>query len=129
MVQILAVDHVAIIGRDYDASKAFYVGVLGFTLVAENLQPRGTWKGDIAVPGGGFIELFGFADAPVRATGPEAVGLRHLAFSVRDVAATREQLVAQGVVAEELRVDPYTGKQFFFARDPDNTPIEFYESR
>lgn len=128
-MQIQGIDHVAISGRDYERSKAFYIGILGFTLVAENLQPRGTWKGDIALPDGSFIELFGFTDAPARVTGPEALGLRHLAFSVDDVAETRDYLVSREVPCEEMRIDPYTGKQFFFARDPDGLPIEFYAHR
>jgi glyoxylase I family protein len=29
---------------------------------------------------------------------------------------------------EPLRVDEFTGKRFFFLRDPDDLPIEIYEA-
>lgn len=31
-----------------------------------------------------------------------------------------------GIPHEEVRTDEYTGKRFFFFRDPDNLPIEIY---
>lgn len=125
-MHIRGVDHIAISGRDFSRSRAFYVGVLGLEVVSEYLQARGTWKADLRAPDGVLIELFGFQDAPSRVTGPEALGLRHIAFSVQDPAGTRAELLERGVPCEDLRVDPGTGCTFFFARDPDGLPIEFY---
>ncbi|HMW88848.1 MAG TPA: VOC family protein, partial [Candidatus Obscuribacter sp.] len=62
-------------------------------------------------------------------TGPEACGLRHLAFEVDNVAEVLRFLRDNGVEAEDVRVDEYTGKRFTFFRDPDNLPLEIYESR
>lgn len=75
-----------------------------------------------------MLELFTFPNAPQRPTRPEAQGLRHIAFSVEDVFAWREYLLMQHYPSEEIRVDEYTGKRFFFISDPDHLPIEFYES-
>jgi glyoxylase I family protein len=50
-----------------------------------------------------------------------------LAFEVNDIQETRKYILEQGCTAEEIRVDEFTSKKFFFMADPDNTPIEFYE--
>ena len=33
----------------------------------------------------------------------------------------------KNIEVEDIRVDEYTGKKFFFFSDPDGLPIEFYE--
>jgi hypothetical protein len=33
------------------------------------------------------------------------------------------------IPSEDIRMDEYTGKQFFFIADPDDLPIEFYEKK
>jgi glyoxylase I family protein len=50
-----------------------------------------------------------------------------LAFEVNDIQETRKYIIEQGCTAEEIRIDEFTQKKFFFIADPDNTPIEFYE--
>jgi len=74
------------------------------------------------------IELFSFPETPQRPSRPEARGLRHLAFEVSDVEATREILLEKGVICEAIRIDEFTGKEFFFIEDPDGLPLEFYEA-
>ena len=37
-------------------------------------------------------------------------------------------LQAQGVACEPVRVDEYTGHRFTFFADPDDLPLELYES-
>lgn len=119
--------HVAIIASDYQRSRAFYVDVLGFTVVAENFrEERNSWKCDLQA-GDAQIELFSFPQAPPRVSRPEACGLRHLAFRVQDIAATVGHLEKHGVASEPIRMDPYTGRQFTFFADPDDLPLELYE--
>ena len=128
-MQILAVHHIAIIARDYERSKAFYLDVLGCTLEAEYYRAeRQSWMGKLALNGGYLIELFSFPDTPPRRSGPEALGLRHLAFAVADVPVVRAELIDRGVACEELRVDPNTLKDMFFFRDPDGLPLEIYQA-
>jgi catechol 2,3-dioxygenase-like lactoylglutathione lyase family enzyme len=70
-----SIHHAAIICSDYERSKAFYTGVLGLPVVDENYrEARGSWKLDLALPGGGRIELFSFPDPPPRPSRPEACG-------------------------------------------------------
>ncbi|SNR62960.1 SMU1112c/YaeR family gloxylase I-like metalloprotein [Puniceibacterium sediminis] len=120
--------HVALICADYPRSKVFYTETLGLQVIAETYRDaRDSWKLDLAVPGGGQIELFSFPDAPPRPSRPEAQGLRHLAFVVPDVAAAKADLEERGVAVEPLRIDEITGKRFTFFQDPDGLPLELYE--
>ena len=124
-----AFHHVALICSDYARSKAFYTDVLGLEVIAETYrEARDSWKLDLALPGGGQIELFTFPGAPPRPSRPEAQGLRHLAFAVDDVAAASRSLEAQGIEVEDIRTDELTGKRFTFFADPDGLPLELYES-
>ncbi|TFD52734.1 VOC family protein [Cryobacterium frigoriphilum] len=126
-MRINGVHHIAIIASDYGVSKDFYQSVLGFTLEAEYYRAeRRSWMGKLALNGSYIIELFTFPDTPPRRSGPEALGLRHLAFEVDDVPAARAELLGQGIDCEELRVDPNTHKDMFFFRDPDGLPLEIY---
>ena len=127
-MHLARIHHVAIICSDYERSKRFYTEILGLRVVQENHQPhRGSIKVDLALHDGGQIELFHMPGAPKRPSFPEAQGLRHIAFAVSDVGAARAELSAAGVPVQELRVDPYTARRFFFISDPDDLPIELYE--
>ncbi len=122
------IHHAAIICSDYEASRHFYVEVLGLKILAENYrEARQSYKLDLALPDGGQLELFSFPDSPPRPSFPEARGLRHLAFAVEDVAASKAQLEAQGIAVEPIRIDEYTGRPFVFFADPDGLPLELYE--
>jgi glyoxylase I family protein len=123
-----SIHHAAIICSNYEKSKYFYVQVLGLRVLAENYRAqRNSYKLDLALPDGGQIELFSFANSPIRPSYPEAQGLRHLAFSVDSIIQVIEHLTKYGISVEEVRVDEYTGKQFTFFADPDGLPLELYE--
>lgn len=122
-----AIHHVAVIASDYPRSRRFYVEVLGLAVIAEVFrEARGSWKCDLRV-GTGQIELFSFPDPPPRPSGPEACGLRHLAFSVARLDPVLARLEQAGIIVEPVRVDPYTGRRFTFFADPDGLPLELYE--
>ncbi len=122
------IHHVAIICSDYAKSKHFYTEILGFEVIEETYrEARGSYKLDLRV-GPNQIELFSFPNPPARVSNPEACGLRHLAFEVEDVVAVLNYLRSLNVEAEDIRVDEITGKQFTFFRDPDNLPLEVYQS-
>ena len=128
MLQLNKIHHIAIICSDYQKSKTFYTSVLGLTIIQEIYrQERQSYKLDLALNGEYVIELFSFPNPPQRPSKPEAAGIRHLAFEVNDIQKTRDFLVHKNISSEEIRVDEYTKKRFFFIADPDNLPIEFYE--
>jgi len=124
----MQIHHVAIIASDYPRSKDFYTRILGFEIILETYrEERQSHKLDLRV-GHAQIELFSFPGAPKRLTNPEALGLRHLCFSVTDLDHKRAELLGHGLALEEIRIDPTTGKRYFFFRDPDDLPLEIYES-
>jgi glyoxylase I family protein len=124
---LLGLHHVAVICSDYAVSKQFYTEVLGLNILSEVYRAeRDSYKLDLEIPGGTQIELFSFPASPNRLTYPEARGLRHLAFLVRDLDHQVSDLVAKGVSVEEIRTDEITGKRYTFFADPDGLPIELY---
>jgi glyoxylase I family protein len=128
MLNINHIHHIAIICSDYQKSKHFYTQILGFEILNEVYRAeRQSYKLDLSVNGLYQIELFSFPNPPTRTSRPEACGLRHLAFEVNNVVETREYLLRQSVDSEEIRIDEFTNKAFFFIEDPDGLPIEFYE--
>lgn len=123
------IHHAAIICSDYERSRRFYTEVLGLKVIAEHFrEARNSWKLDLGLPDGSQVELFSFPGAPPRPSYPEAQGLRHLAFVVEDVPASKARLEALGVAVEPVRVDEYTGRRFTFFSDPDGLPLELYEA-
>lgn len=123
------IHHVAIICTDYAKSKDFYVNILGLEVIQEVYrEERKSYKLDLSVGGLYQIELFSFENPPERPSRPEAAGLRHLAFEVKDIAAAVVALNAKGVITEGVRIDEHTGKQFTFFSDPDGLPLEIYQA-
>ena len=128
MIQLNKIHHIAIICSDYEVSKRFYTEILGFKIVAEVFRKeRDSNKLDLALNDSYCIELFSFPNPPQRVSQPEACGLRHLAFEVNDIEQTRNYLISKNIASEIIRIDEFTGKNFFFIADPDGLPIEFYE--
>ncbi|WGE48520.1 VOC family protein [Actinobacillus equuli] len=125
---ILGFHHVAIIASDYATSKHFYTQILGAEIIEETYRvARESYKLDLRFTDGSQIELFSFPNPPQRPNSPEACGLRHLAFRVKDVQQAVEFLAKSAVECEPIRIDDLTGKRFTFFKDPDGLPLEFYE--
>jgi len=127
-MHLRSLHHIAIICSDYNISRHFYTGILGFEAVREVYRAeRDSYKCDLSLNGQYLIELFSFPEPPPRPSYPEAAGLRHLAFEVEDIEAAIAHLEAHGVACEPVRVDAGTGKRFTFFADPDDLPLELYE--
>lgn len=125
----MQIHHIAIICSNYEVSKKFYTEVLGLNIIREVYrEERQSYKLDLAIGDHYVIELFSFPNPPKRPSRPESCGLRHLAFSVDDVEEKRSELIKKGLDCEEIRIDEFTDKKFFFTTDPDNLPLEFYEN-
>ena len=119
--------HIAVIGSNYEASRRFYVDLLGFEVIRENYrEQRNDWKIDLQLDDL-ELELFIMKGCPRRPSYPEAYGLRHLAFHVESVDETVQELTARGIACEPIRTDEYTGKKMTFFFDPDGLPLEIHE--
>ena len=124
----MKIHHIAIICSDYQVSKKFYTEILGLNIIREVYrEERQSYKLDLAIGDDYVIELFSFPSPPKRPSRPESCGLRHLAFAVENVEQKRAELLQKGVNCEEIRIDEFTEKKFFFIADPDDLPLEFYE--
>lgn len=129
-MDIQSVNHIAIIASDIQKSMHFYMDVLGFELIRKVYrEQRDSYKVDLALNGNYLIELFTFPDSPARLSFPEALGLRHLAFSVKDINASIAELNAKGIETEDIRIDPFTNCRSVFFADPDGLPIELVETK
>ncbi|WP_155973398.1 SMU1112c/YaeR family gloxylase I-like metalloprotein [Streptococcus ruminantium] len=123
------VHHIAIIGSNYEKTRAFYVEKLGFEPLDEHIRPE---KNDILFnvkKGNVILEIFIKPDAPLRPVqpSPEHTGLRHLAFRVEDVEACLAEFDCLAIRHEELRIDDFNGKKMAFFFDPDGLPLEIHE--
>ncbi len=128
MLSLSSIHHIAIISSDYGRSKRFYTEVLGLKVIREVYRAeRQSYKLDLELNGQYVIELFSFPNPPARVSRPEACGLRHLAFGVKDIGKAAEDLGKLGIEAEPIRIDEHTGRQFTFFADPDGLPIELYQ--
>lgn len=122
------IHHIAIICSNYEISKKFYTEILGLSILREVYRAeRDSYKLDLGIANQYVIELFSFPNPSKRPSRPESCGLRHLAFAAENVDEKRAELVSKGLVCEEIRVDEFTDKKFFFTQDPDDLPLEFYE--
>lgn len=119
--------HVAIICSDYERSKDFYVNKLGFQVIREVWREERQDYLTMVRSGDVVLELFTKPQAPQRPTQPEALGLRHLAFQVEDVAAAAAWLNSRGIETEPIREDSVNGGRMTFFRDPDDLPLELHE--
>ena len=70
-----------------------------------------------------LLEVFIDPNHPARVSGPEALGLRHIAFVVESL-----EEVMSVVECEEIRTD-WFGRRFTFCRDYDGQPIELKEKK
>ena len=121
------IHHIAIITSDYEKTKDFYVRKLGFKILRENhREDRADIKLDLQM-GDCELEIFVTKNAPKRPSYPEALGLRHLAFRVKDIEKTVSELNEMGIETEPIRFDIFTEEKMTFFKDPDGLPIEIRE--
>jgi catechol 2,3-dioxygenase-like lactoylglutathione lyase family enzyme len=114
------VHHISFAVQDLERSRAFYEDLLGLVRI-----PRP----EFGVPGywfrAGNTEVHLIQTPPGQGTGrgPDKLSplANHQAFAIRDYAAARDALRAQGV--EIMETSPERGQ--FWVRDPDANILEF----
>ena len=111
----MELDHIALIVSK-EENLAFYKK-LGF--IEKNRIERGYDTVVFMENNSIVLEIFIDPNNPARVSGPEAYGLRHIAFVVDDLSKV-------DVECEEIRTD-WFGRRFTFTKDPDGQPIELKE--
>jgi len=103
--------HIALVVRDYDEAIAFYVNVLGFTLVADNCQPAQDKRWVLVAPpgnppGGATILLARAADeAQAKFIGDQAGGRVFLFLQTDDFWRDYQRLLDKGVRIERAPLE------------------------
>lgn len=125
-IQVEAIDHVTLVVRDLEASRRFYVDLLGMEEVA---RPAFTFEGAWFRAGETWLHLIlehaESGPAPSRPPGElTASRTRHFAFRVRDGFEAAEMLRAAGApIAAGPKVRP-DGAVQVFVYDPDGHVVE-----
>lgn len=112
---MVGLDHIALIVSK-EENLSFYEK-LGF--IEKNRIERGYDTVVFMECDGLLLEVFIDPNHPARASNPETLGLRHIAFIVEDLSKV-------DVECEEIRTD-WFGRRFTFTKDPDGQPIELKE--
>ena len=140
---IASLNHVGITVTDLDASRVFYVEVVGMQVVVPSFRTGGQWFDvltensgaviDAAMlsAGGTTVQLVQYHEGgePDAVTGHNRVGNLHLSIDVDDVDAKYAQLKDRpGLHPTPVVWLPIDGFKSFYVRDPDGVPVEFLES-
>ncbi|MCA9085459.1 MAG: VOC family protein [Planctomycetaceae bacterium] len=129
-IKVRYIDHVTLVVRNVDASRQFYVGLLGMTEVA---RPAFDFGGAWFQAGATLIHLIEQHDRSGPAGYPVEVLKRssrnhHFAFEVDDAKAAAEILKARGIeLIDDAKARPDGAIQVFLA-DPDGHVIELSTS-
>ena len=128
-MDIRAIDHVSINVVDINKSLDFYSRVLGF----KQQETVDCGEFDItyfALAGGSRLELFDYhGGSPTTPREESEVGLRHIAFKVKDVAAHETLLRAEGVEITLPTCElPNLGTRVLLFLDPNGVTLEFCET-
>jgi catechol 2,3-dioxygenase-like lactoylglutathione lyase family enzyme len=114
---ISGMNHFTVLAKDLDATKAFYMGILG---LSEGFRP------DLGFPGAwlycGKEAVLHIIAGRALPADPRGV-LDHMAFSAHDLRATTAKLKSSGV-AYDLRRQNESGTWQLFCFDPNGARVE-----
>jgi catechol 2,3-dioxygenase-like lactoylglutathione lyase family enzyme len=114
---IYGMNHFTVLAKDLEATKAFYMGLLG---LSEGFRP------DLGFPGAwlyaGQQAVLHIIAGRALPADPRGV-LDHMAFSARDLPATTAKLKTNGI-GYELRRQPESGTWQLFCFDPNGARVE-----
>ena len=125
-VKVKQIDHITLIVRDVEASRRFYVDLLGMEEVA---RPAFTFDGAWFRAGSTLIHLIKEHDRSGPAGYPVEVLVRssrnhHFAFEVDDAKVVADQLKSMGInLLDDAKLRP-DGATQVFVTDPDHHVVE-----
>ena len=115
-LSITGVHHVSILSTNFDRSRQFYTGILGF----EEIAKPSTFNFNVC--------WFRFGDEQLHlidADKADTISPRHFAVHVEDAKAARVHLKENDCAVEETT--PIPGADRFFTHDPDGNRIEMIQ--
>ena len=109
----IAIEHIAIPSSNPAVMKDWYERVLGARELFNNGQNPPTYL--IALPGGGWFEIYAADGTPEDRGNNKLAGFRHIALRVDSIAATRAELEKRGVTfSGDVRPAAGGGQVLFF---------------
>ena len=115
----IAFEHLAIPSPNPVALRDWYIRVLGAREIFNNGQTPPTLL--IALPGGGWFEIYAATGTPEDRGNNKLAGFRHVALRVPSLDAAKAELEKRGVkFAEEIRPAAGGGRVLFFADGEGN---------
>ena len=129
-IRVRQIDHVTLVVHDVEASRRFYVGLLGMVEVA---RPAFSFGGAWFQAGETLIHLIAEHDRSGPAGYPVEVLVKssrnhHFAFEVEDAYAAAAALKAMGIpLIDDAKLRPDGAVQVFLA-DPDHHVVELCTS-
>ena len=109
----IAIEHIAIPSPNPVALKTWYERVLGAREIFNNGQNPPTCL--IALPGGGWFEIYAAEGLPQNRGNNKLAGFRHIALRVDSIGAAKTELENKGVqFHEEIRPAAGGGRVLFF---------------
>ena len=130
LLSVQAIDHVAVIARDLEASRHFYEDILGMRPVARPDFPfPGLWfqAGDTQIHVILESEEAGPAGPP-GFTGTLPARGHHMAFEINDCAAAVDQLRTAGIPIAAGPQSRPDGFRQVYVHDPDGYLVELFSS-
>ena len=128
-MNITGINHLAINTKNFPKSLEFYREILGFREL-ETIDMESCSITYLEIPGGGKMELFDYRNKNRYLEKEEDdVGIRHLAFTVENVAEHENQLRNKGVTITLPTTDlPELGARVLLFLDPNGVTLEFCET-
>ena len=118
-------EHIAIPSPDPAALKTWYERVLEAREIFNNGQSPPTCL--IALPGGGWFEIYAAASTPENRGNNKLAGFRHVALRVASIDSAKVELETRGVTfGEEIRPAAGGGRVLFF-EDPEGNLLHLVE--
>jgi catechol 2,3-dioxygenase-like lactoylglutathione lyase family enzyme len=122
--------HVTVSVSDVDRSLAFYRDLLGFPVLGRLYYTNavGLVIDFLDIGNNGILEIFSFTKTAAKPSeflyNDLQLGMRHMAFRVKDVDAVAERLKQAGVEFTLDPLDAVGGVRIAFFKDPDGTLVE-----
>ncbi len=138
-----SVNHIGLTVTDLEASRTFYVDVVGMEVAVHGYRTDGEWFDTLTENDGAVIEavLLSAGETILQlvqyyqggnskaVTGHNRAGNLHLSFNVEDADAKRAEVARRPDIRATAVVHlPVDGFKSFYVRDPDGVPVEFLES-
>jgi len=121
----ISIEHIAIPSPNPVALKNWYERVLGAREVFNNGQIPPTCL--IALPGGGWFEIYASEGAPENRGNNKLAGFRHLALRVDSLDAAKAELEKRGVKFSEAERPAAGGGRILFLADCEGNLLHLVE--